>query len=59
MRITADPSSVGRHFSTSLRELSSGVWAFLVAQWYTICLTMRETWVQSLVREDPICQGEK
>ena len=29
------------------------VWASLVAQWLRIRLTMQETWVQSLVWEDP------
>ena len=31
------------------------VWASLVAQWLKICLVMPGTWVQSLVREDPLC----
>ena len=29
----------------------------LVIQWLTICLSMQRTWVRSLVREDPICNG--
>ena len=28
--------------------------ASLVAQWQRICLPMQETWVQSLIREDPL-----
>ena len=31
--------------------------ASLVAQWIRICLRMQETWVQSLVWEDPAYQG--
>ena len=29
----------------------------LVAQWIRICLPMQGTWVQTLVREGPTCQG--
>ena len=29
--------------------------ASLVAQWWRICLLMQETWVQSLIQEDPAC----
>ena len=29
----------------------------LVAQWLRICLPMRGTQVQALVREDPTCRG--
>ena len=28
----------------------------LVAQWLRICLPTQETWVRSLVREDPTCR---
>ena len=31
--------------------------AFLVAQQLRICLPMQESWVQSMVWEDPICHG--
>ena len=31
--------------------------ASLVAQWIRICLRMQETWVQSLVWEDPLEKG--
>ena len=29
--------------------------ASLVVQWLRICLSVQETWVQSLVWEDPTC----
>ena len=29
--------------------------ASLLAQWLRICLPVQETWVQSLVQEDPVC----
>lgn len=29
----------------------------LVAQWLEIYLTTQETWVRSLIREDPACPG--
>ena len=29
-------------------------WAFLVAQWWRICLPLQETWVWSLIRENPL-----
>ena len=32
-------------------------WASLVVQWFRIYLPMQETWVWSLVREDPTCFG--
>ena len=32
-------------------------WTSLVVQWLRICLPMQGTWVQSLVQEDPPCQG--
>ena len=31
------------------------IWASLVAQWSRIRLTMQETQVRSLIREDPTC----
>ena len=31
--------------------------ASLMVQWLRICLAMQGTWVQSLVQEDPTCQG--
>ena len=31
--------------------------ASLVAQWWRICFPMQETWVQSLIWEDPTCHG--
>ena len=31
--------------------------ASLVAQWWRVCLPMQETWVRSLVREDPTYHG--
>ena len=36
---------------TTMREAS------LVVQWWRICLPMQETWVQSLIQEDPTCCG--
>ena len=30
--------------------------ASLVVQWLRICLSVQETWVQSLVWEDPTCR---
>ena len=30
-------------------------WASLVAWWWRVHLTMRETWVWSLIKEDPTC----
>ena len=30
-------------------------WVSLVVQWLRIHLTMQETWVQTLVQEDPTC----
>ena len=32
-------------------------WASLVAHWWTICLPIRETWVLSLIQEDPMFCG--
>ena len=29
--------------------------ASLVAQWYGLCLPVKETWVRSLALEDPTC----
>ena len=31
--------------------------ASLVTQWSRICLLVQETWVRSLVQEDPTCRG--
>ena len=31
--------------------------ASLVAQWWKVCLPTQETWVQSMVQEDPTCSG--
>ena len=36
-------------------HLETKVWTSLVVQWIRIHLPMQETWVQSLVWEDPIC----
>ena len=37
---------------TQIKEMGS-----LVAQWSRIHLSMQETWVWSLVQEDPTCYG--
>ena len=29
----------------------------LVVQWVRICLPMQDTWVRSLIQEDPTCHG--
>ena len=59
-------------FSSSLKYLDSSIWCtfpefyrcekpplgdFQMAQWLRIHLLMQETWVQSLVQEDPSCYG--
>ena len=45
-------------FLLSLSRVKSGcLWASLVAQWLRIYLSMQETRVQALVREDPTCRG--
>ena len=52
--------------SIFLPEYAFYIWNFvkalhigtsLVAQWLGICLPMQGTWVQSLVRPDPMCHG--
>ena len=48
--------------SKSLSDLSKVTqkeefWVSLVMQWFRIRLPMQETWVRSLVREDPTCRG--
>ena len=44
---------VGTHcmFQITHQEVS------LVAQWSRVRLPMQETWVQSLIQEDPTCHG--
>ena len=42
-------------FLCSIKNATSG--AFLMAQWQRIHLSMQETWVRSLIREDPSCLG--
>ena len=37
------------------KEIVGG--ASLMAQWWRICLSIQETWVQSLIQEDPRCSG--
>ena len=38
-------------------DLNPNIGTSLVAQWLSIRLPMQETWVPSLVREDPTCHG--
>ena len=40
-----------------IQKTRNGQGASLVAQWYRICLPIRETWVRSLVWDDPACLG--
>jgi len=42
-------------FLCSIKNATSGV--FLMAQWQRIHLSMQETWVRYLIREDPTCLG--
>ena len=37
-----------------LYNIVSKIWAPSVAQWYRIHLTMQETWIQTLIWNDPL-----
>ena len=56
MKGSTDPSLIQQIFVKSL--LNAWCWASLVAQWQRIHLPKQETWVRSLVREDPTGWGE-
>ena len=49
--------SIRLFYDSILNTLGWGDWFLLVAQWLRIFLPMRETWVWSLVQEDPTCWG--
>ena len=54
------PSTVtGNLTQVTVYKRAQELWlgASLVAQWIRICLPIQETWVWSLVQEDPICHG--
>ena len=49
-----------RYLKTYKLSFCKMPWGSLVAQWQRICLPMKETWVQSLIQENPIfCRAIK